>query len=163
MVSMADISKIHESISYIENNLKEPITVMDMALNAGHSIFHFSRTFNALTGHNPYDYLIRRRLSEAAKIIQQNDERLTDIAFEFQFNSLESFSRSFKKMFGISPNRYKTGYQFCKTALKIHSSLEYLTHINANSFFKPSPVKIKQLFLIGDVQALCRDILLCSL
>ncbi|MCX8129290.1 MAG: helix-turn-helix domain-containing protein [Clostridia bacterium] len=151
---MAAINEIYNSICFIEKNLKEPITVMDAAKSIGYSIFYFSRVFNAFTGHNPYDYIIRRRLSEAAKIIRQNDEKITDIAFEYQFNNLETFSRAFKRMFGLTPNKYKTDHHICKTAIKSPSNIEYLIHINTNNFFTPSLVEIKQLNLVGEIKEL---------
>lgn len=151
---MDDIRNIYKAICFIEDNLKEQVTVMEAAKAAGYSIFHFSRAFNEFTGHNPYDYLIRRRLSEAAKTIIQNDKSLTDIAFLYRFNNLETFSRAFRKMFGMTPSRYKTEHFRCKVSLKLPSSMEYLTHINSNSYFFPCPVETKQLLLIGEVPGL---------
>lgn len=144
-----NIDEIFGSICFIEAHLKEPVTVLDAAQSAGYSIFHFSRLFNAVTGHSPYDYIIRRRLSEAAKDIGGSAGRLTDIAFEYQFNSLETFSRAFKKMFGVSPNKLKNTEDLRQLVLKSPITYDYLTHISSNSYLKPSIVKCDGFKLVG--------------
>ena len=50
---------IYNAIAFIEENLTSTITVKDMADAAGYSVFHFARTFYKVTGHSPYDYLMR--------------------------------------------------------------------------------------------------------
>ncbi len=53
------------------------------------------------------EYVRKRRLSEAAMELAQTDEKITDIAFKYQFSSEESFSRAFKKLYGASPRDYR--------------------------------------------------------
>jgi AraC family transcriptional regulator len=140
------IDEICRATQYLEASLCEHITVADMAHCSGYSLFHFSRLFNSLTGHSPYDYLIRRRLSEAAICLRNKEGSITDLAFQYQFGSLEAFSRSFKKMFGVSPVRYResaAAFNPLRTAL----TTEYLLHINENAFFVPQMVALGELSL----------------
>ena len=91
------------AIDFIEDNLKESITVADMAEAASYSLYHFCRTFASVTHHTPYDYLMRRRLSESARELAESERRIIDIALDFGFNNPETYSRAFKRMFGLQP------------------------------------------------------------
>jgi AraC family transcriptional regulator len=101
---MSNVEPIARAIDFVEDHLQETLTVTDMAEAAACSLYHFCRIFNQATHYTPYDYLIRRRLSEAALALLQTDTKIIDIAFAYQFNSPETFSRAFKRMFGVQPN-----------------------------------------------------------
>jgi AraC family transcriptional regulator len=101
---MQPIEPIARAIDFVEDHLQEAATVADMAEAAACSLYHFCRIFNQVTHYTPYDYLMRRRLSEAARALLQTDQKIIDIAFAYQFNSPETFSRAFKRMFGLQPN-----------------------------------------------------------
>lgn len=101
------VGTIFHAVEYIESHLDCDIGVAQIAESAGYSVFHFLRVFNRIVHHTPYDYLARRRLSEAARILTTGDRRITDIAQDFCFNNLESFSRAFKRMFGMSPGQWR--------------------------------------------------------
>ena len=77
---MPDVTPIDRAIDLIEGNLMAAVTVADMAAAAGYSLFHFSRTFNQATHHTPYDYLMRRRLSEAAQTLVRTDRKIKSVA-----------------------------------------------------------------------------------
>lgn len=102
------IERIHRAIRFIEDHLTEPITLSDVADVACYSLYHFCRTFNSVAHHSPYDYLIRRRLSEAARRLVEHDSRIIDVAFDYQFNNPETFSRAFKKMFSMQPVQFRS-------------------------------------------------------
>jgi len=95
------------AIDFIEGHLREDITVADMADAVGYSLYHFCRLFNQATHHTPYDYLMRRRLAEAARDLVQTDQRIIDIAFGYRFNSHETFSRAFKRVVGMQPSELR--------------------------------------------------------
>ena len=66
---------IQRAIEYIEKNLKNPISVQEMANEAFISLFHFQRIFLIITGKTPGMYLRQRRLTEAAKILIKSKKR----------------------------------------------------------------------------------------
>ncbi len=103
---------ILNGLAYLEAHLCEPMTVGDMADAAGYSLFHFIRTFNKIVRHTPYDYLIRRRLSHAAKLLLESDARVLDIALICQFSSHEGFTRAFNRLFSMAPTSWRNkGFQ----------------------------------------------------
>jgi AraC family transcriptional regulator len=97
------VKAIFRATQALEARLHQQVSVSDMAEAAGYSLFYFIRTFNLVVQHTPYDYLIRRRLSEAAKAITGSQRRIADIAQDYGFSNQENFSRVFKKMFACSP------------------------------------------------------------
>jgi AraC family transcriptional regulator len=143
------LNAIHASIDYIEGRLKESITVADIAAAAGYSLYHYIRTFNHVVHHTPYDYLIRRRLSEAALELLAGDRRIIDIALDYQFNNHETFSRAFKRMFNLQPSQWRERSEIPYRSLLPRLTSAYLEQINQGAFLKPVLVEQKKIFLIG--------------
>jgi len=94
---------IFQIVDFIEVNLQEELSVAGLARKAGYSLYHFIRLFQGVTGYSPKDYIIRRRITEAAKIIFNTRRKVSDVAFEYQYQDHETFSRAFKKVLGMTP------------------------------------------------------------
>jgi AraC-like DNA-binding protein len=101
---MSQLTAVFDAIAYIEAHLRAPVTVGDVADAVGYSLFHFSRTFNRIVQHTPYDYLMRRRVSAAAAAVLESDRLMIDIAYDTQFANPETFTRAFRRMFSITPS-----------------------------------------------------------
>ena len=134
---MSNITAIFEAVEFIEAHLKEEIAVADVADAVGYSLYHFCRTFNGVIHHTPYDYLMRRRLSESAQEFIETDRRIIEIAFDYQFNSPETYSRAFKRMFGTQPNQWRKQGAIDRRFLMSRLTLEHIQHINKGDYLKP--------------------------
>jgi len=99
--------QIKKSIEYIEKNLSEEIKLNEIAKQSYFSEYHFHRLFHKTVGAPVMDYVRKRRLFEASKELVETEEKITDIALKYQFSSEESFSRAFKKLYGLSPREYR--------------------------------------------------------
>lgn len=108
---MNNLERIQDSIDYIEENLEKKISLDDIANRAYLSKFHFHRLFHSAVGESIGDYIRKRRLSEAARELRETNEKIIDIAFKYQFNSQESFTRSFRKNYGLSPSEYRRKHE----------------------------------------------------
>ena len=104
---MSYMIKVQKAIDFIEENLDRDIVLKDIAEQAGFSMFYFDRVFKAMLGESVAEYLRKRRLTNAAQRLLSTDQRILDIALEYQFSSQESFTRSFKRMFGLTPGEYR--------------------------------------------------------
>jgi AraC-like DNA-binding protein len=91
---------------YIESHLSEPITLHQLAGAAGYSPWHAERIFKSLTGKAPFDYIRDYRLTQAAKALWNQDNRVVDVAFDYVFDSHEGFTKAFSRKFGMAPRRY---------------------------------------------------------
>jgi len=153
---MSQIASICRAVDFVETHLKEEIAVADMADAAGYSLYHFCRTFNSLVHHTPYDYLMRRRLSESARELVETDKRIVDIAFDYRFNSPETYSRAFKRMFGVQPSQWKEHGRLDRRFLMPRLTREHLTHVNAGDYLRPV-LEERDVFQVAGLMTLVAD------
>jgi AraC family transcriptional regulator len=151
------IRAITAALEFIDGHLQEPITVADIAAAAGYSLYHFIRTFNQTVQHTPYDYLMRRRLSEAARSLLQSKRRVIDIAFDFQFSNHETFTRAFGRVFGMSPTHWREAGLADPRLLLPGFDRDYLDYLNTPDFVPPKLAALDEMVLSGLMAPLSAD------
>ena len=98
-------------IAWIEQHLDQPLTLDGVAARAGLSPFHFSRLFTARMGRSVMAWVRGRRLVRGARrLCDEPDLKLIDLAFDCGFESQEAFTRAFKRVFGVAPGRFRSGF-----------------------------------------------------
>lgn len=102
-----DPARIARVLRQLESRFVEPQTLADLACTAGLSRYHFLRTFKAVTGVTPHQWLLRARLREAARRLATSRAPVTEIALDVGFDDLSNFIRTFRAEFGVSPRRYR--------------------------------------------------------
>ena len=85
----------------------EPLDVAAVAAVAHMSEAHFSRTFRAVFGETPHRYLQRRRVERSMFALRETERDITDICLDVGFNSLGTFSRTFREIVGVAPSAYR--------------------------------------------------------
>ncbi|WP_346826902.1 helix-turn-helix domain-containing protein [Serratia inhibens] len=98
---------IMQLLDWIEQNLDQPLTLDDIAARSGYSKWHLQRLFKQVTGHVLGTYARRRRLSAAARELRLTHISVACIADKYQFDSQQTFTRCFKKQFGLPPASYR--------------------------------------------------------
>ena len=106
---------LNDMIKYIEEHLIEEIRYKDLAKIVGVSEYSLQRIFVFITGISLSDYIKKRRLSKAYEDICNDDCKIIDIAFKYQYNSAPSFNRAFKIEFGITPTECRKNKKEYKT------------------------------------------------
>ena len=96
--------KIHQVLSYINENFKEPLTVETLAELFYMSPYHFMRLFKAQTGSTVHAYIRQKRLMNAARLIREGAPA-AKAASDSGFGDYSAFHRAFKESFGISPGK----------------------------------------------------------
>ncbi|MCB0064745.1 MAG: helix-turn-helix transcriptional regulator [Caldilineaceae bacterium] len=91
----------------VATNLNVPIDGASLAEQANYSRFHFQRLFREQTGETPGDCRRRLLLERAGYQLRHTSLPVTDIAFEALYESLEGFSRAFRRAHGVSPSHYR--------------------------------------------------------
>ncbi len=94
--------------AFIEANLSEPLPLALVARKSGLSESHFCRIFREGTGLTMKDYVNRRRIQWAKKELLKSETRISEIAFLIGYQSLSQFNRSFSRITGRSPSRYRS-------------------------------------------------------
>jgi AraC family transcriptional regulator len=96
-------------IDYIEDHLTDDLSLEIISEYAGVSDFHFRKIFFYLSGLTLNEYIKNRKLSEANKDLL-NGETVTGVAFKYGYQSMDGFTRAFKKWSGFLPSDVtKTG------------------------------------------------------
>jgi AraC family transcriptional regulator len=98
-------------VAWIEQQLDQPLTLSRVAERAGLSPYHFSRLFTARMGRSVMAHVRGRRLVRGARrLCDEPDLKLVDVAFDCGFESQEAFTRAFKRVFGVAPGRFRSGF-----------------------------------------------------
>ncbi len=101
------LNNLRKAVDFIEANLDSKISIEEVAASSGYSSYHFQRLFSAAVGEPVRDYIRKRRLTEAAHVLVDSNQRILDIALSAGFESQEAFTRAFQKMFRLPPGEYR--------------------------------------------------------
>ncbi|HEX3028333.1 MAG TPA: AraC family transcriptional regulator, partial [Clostridia bacterium] len=137
-----------KSIIYIEDNLNRNISLDELATHAFCSKYHFHRIFKAMTGKTVSDYIRQRKLKKASLLLLKTDKCIRTIAFECGFNFHESFTRVFKKTYGLSPEEYRSNKRIFLTCEKLDLSQNFFPEKPA-ALSEPTIIEEPSLIFIG--------------
>ena len=96
---------LRKTLQFIEEHMKDEITLEELSHNAGYSEYHFSRLFKEETGLSVMDYVRRRRLVYALSDIDKG-WNMADVAMDYGFDTQGGFIRAFQKIYGSTPGKY---------------------------------------------------------
>jgi AraC-like DNA-binding protein len=110
---MKNLETVIDAIAYIESHLSNEKLDLDIVAAAVHySKYHLHRVFTDTVGLTIYDYVQRRQLTEAAKLLVFSDMPIIEIAILAGYGSQQAFSNVFTAMYKKSPNRYRKNEVF---------------------------------------------------
>ncbi|MBD2865110.1 AraC family transcriptional regulator [Paenibacillus oceani] len=104
---------VQQTIRYLQEHYREPVTMEELAAMFSCSITHLSRLFKRETGVSPIHYLIQIRMKHAEQWLLGGQTGLRDIAAKIGYPDAFYFSRMFKKHTGYSPLQFRR--QFAET------------------------------------------------
>jgi AraC family transcriptional regulator len=99
--------RMTEVLRYMAEHSAAPHKLAGLARMARMSPYHFLRSFKAVTGVTPHQWLLRARLHKAAGRLATSRAPVTEIALDVGFEDLSNFTRTFHAEFGASPRRYR--------------------------------------------------------
>ncbi|MFB9054140.1 GyrI-like domain-containing protein [Formosa undariae] len=121
-------NRINRVFEYIDSNLESDLSLNTIAEIAFFSPFHFHRVFKFITRETLNEYVTRRRIEKSASDLLHKNITTTEIAHQYGFSDNSSYSRTFKKYYGISP----TG--FIKENPNRHSKIRQLKSKNGQDY-----------------------------
>jgi len=101
------VAVIQVVVDYIEDHLDERLDLDRVAEAIHYSKYHLHRVFTTTVGMRLHDYVQRRQMTEAAKLLVFSDKRILDIALSCGYESQQAFSSAFKSMYKTSPAEYR--------------------------------------------------------
>src|SRR5512144_3022538 len=99
--------RIRRVRSVLDEQYRDPPSVRDLAILVGLSASRLAHLFRDEVGMSIRSYVVERRLTMAALLIVQTDERISQNAYSVGFNDVSNFNHSFKRRFGMSPGAYR--------------------------------------------------------
>ena len=100
-------SLYHEVIEYISQNFREDIHLGDLAKRLGYHEKYLSSALHALTGMNFRAFLASYRIDYAKQLLRSRELRISDVALQSGFSSINSFNRAFLAGVGMTPTQYR--------------------------------------------------------
>jgi AraC family transcriptional regulator len=95
---------------YLQAHLAEPVTLGELAREAGLSEYHFARMFGQSLGCPPHRYLLGLRLKRAKQLLAE--ATLASIAAQCGFSSQAHFGNRFREAFGLSQGQWRAQLSF---------------------------------------------------
>ena len=102
----AHARRIEKACEAMVAGLAEAQSLTRTARDAGMGTFYFARVFRELLGISPHQYLLRARLSHAARQLRRKTS-VTEAALSSGFGNLSHFTRTFHNYFGVAPLDYE--------------------------------------------------------
>ena len=136
------VYKIQEAINYIECNLTEKLNVDEVAKAIIYSAMPFQYLFSAITGYSVGEYIRFRRLSCAADDLSDNNLSVTETAFKYQYETVEAFSKAFKRTYDISPSKFTKNNSCYQNFAPINIHFSLTGGYNMAKNFIPNLLKV---------------------
>ncbi len=134
------------ALTHIQTHLDGDLSLERLARKVNLSPFYFQRQFQAAIGESPKQYTNRLRLERAAYHLKIREASILDIAISSGFHSHETFSRAFKRHFGLSPRDYRRSERSHRPA---QPNPERKTLNKGQTGYELSRAKVLQLNEIG--------------
>lgn len=106
------LEAVNDAVQYIERHLSEKLELSDVARAVHYSKYHLHRVFTETAGLTIHDYIKRRQLTAAAKLLVDTQNPIIRIAQEAGYETQQAFSTVFKDMYKQTPNQFRDRSKF---------------------------------------------------
>lgn len=97
---------VYSAIHYIDDRLMRIKDLKEISDAFGYSLSHLSHLFTKETGDSLRSYYAKRKWQRSIELLAEGHYSITEVAAIMQYDSIHTFSRAFKKAFGLSPSQY---------------------------------------------------------
>lgn len=105
--SHPNISVISNVLSYLKENYSHNVNLNSLALKSFYSKNYLCNIFKEATGMTITQYIQNLRITEACKLLDSTDIKITDLASQVGFSDYKTFHSTFKKIIGVLPKDYR--------------------------------------------------------
>ena len=100
-----------DTMAWVQEHLGEPMTVEDLAARSAMSPRTFARRFTATTGSSPYQWLLRRRVQFAQRLLETGALSIDGVAAESGFGTADNLRKHFGRVVHTSPKAYREAFR----------------------------------------------------
>jgi AraC family transcriptional regulator len=101
------LHRLHQAIEFMDANFLEISEIKEVSAHCNMSEYHFFRRFKEVFKKTPYQYITENKMQLARKLLIEKKHSVSEIAFLCSFPDVYTFSKGFKKFFGIPPSLVK--------------------------------------------------------
>ena len=101
---------VYDVVNYIQNNLKEDMSLKNLSNIASMSTTSFYRFFKRELGMSPIEFILKEKIKCAKKLLKNPGLQINEVCYLSGFEDANYFSRLFKKHEGITPKQYQALY-----------------------------------------------------
>ena len=106
-MGQSTVENISAVIAYVETHLDERLDLEKVAKGVHYSKYHLHRMFKDTVGVTLHDYIRRRQLTEAARLLVFSPKSILEIAQDAGYESQQAFTGIFKDMYKHPPLEYR--------------------------------------------------------
>ena len=103
--------RLKRVVEYVDTNLSNRVSLLDLAAIAGLSRMHFASQFRAATGLRPHEFVLRRRIQRSRELLRNSQMAIVEIAFAVGFQTQAHFTTVFKRFAGHTPRQWRMANQ----------------------------------------------------
>jgi len=100
-------ARLNRVIEYIEANLDQEIALTALAETSGMSPHYFCELFKQSVHCSPYQYVLRRRIEHARKLLHEPGITVFEAAVRSGFSDQSQFTKIFRRVVGVTPTAYR--------------------------------------------------------
>ncbi|AFL82741.1 DNA-binding domain-containing protein, AraC-type [Belliella baltica DSM 15883] len=104
-------NRLAHVVDFIKSNIRENLSLDQLASKACMSKAHFSRSFKNELGQSPMEFILKERLHLAKNYLRMANYQIQEVCFMAGFNNITYFIRAFKSEFGITPKAFQNSLQ----------------------------------------------------
>ena len=115
--SQGEQSVIEQILKYLQENIRSKIKLSQISLHIAYSVPRICSLFKQATGKSIMAYFTEMRIAKAKELMAKTDLSILQISEYLDFDTIQYFSSTFKKVTGLSPSHYiaylkSRNYQF---------------------------------------------------
>jgi AraC family transcriptional regulator len=99
--------RVRRIAEYVDAHIGCEIAIADLARLVGVSPGHLHRAFRATLGMTPLSYIHEKRIERASAMLASEDVSIADVALRVGFLSAGHFSRTFRRLTGVHPSKFR--------------------------------------------------------
>ncbi len=100
-------SAVYSVIKYIDKHFDEIGKISTIAKDLGYSYNYLSRLFKEKTGMTLQNYIRNKKIEKSLELLDSERFSITEVAMKLKYDTVQSFSKAFKRTLNISPSDYK--------------------------------------------------------